>query len=76
MDRGLRSGLRFSQDLVHRFSLGQLVDQLVQVADFPHQGFLDLLDPDAANDALDQGSQGIDTRRLRKEGFKVRLLFS
>jgi hypothetical protein len=75
VDRGRRSGVRFSQDLVHRLSLGQLIDQLVQVTDFPHRRLLDILDPDAAYDAFDQGSQGIDERRLRKEGFKVRLLF-
>src|SRR3954447_2705005 len=49
------SGSTFAQNPVHCFSLGQLIDQLVQVADLSYRGFFDVLDPDAANHACDQG---------------------
>src|SRR5699024_4747451 len=38
-----------SENFSHRLPLGQLVHQLVQVSDFPHQRVLDLFDPDAAD---------------------------
>src|SRR4051812_5463782 len=33
-----------SQHLAHGLALGELVDELVQIADFPHQGVLHVLD--------------------------------
>src|SRR6185436_11333426 len=37
-----------SKDLCHRPALGELVDELVEIADLAHQRFFDLLDPHAA----------------------------
>ncbi len=47
----------FPQDLLRRLALGQFVDQLVQIADLPHERILDLLHLDAADHALDQGAR-------------------
>lgn len=41
-----------SQNFLHRFPLCQLVDQLIQVSDFPHKRVLNLLHPDAADHTL------------------------
>ena len=49
-----RSGSFLSQNLVHRFALRQLIDQFVQVANFPHRWLLDVLHTDTANHAFDQ----------------------
>ena len=42
------------QDLLHRLALGQLVDELVEVADLLHQRIVDVLDADAAHDPGDR----------------------
>ena len=53
-----------AQQPVHCFALGQLVNELVQVAYFLHQRVLDFLHPHAANPAGDEpavwvGGRGI-----------------
>ena len=64
-----------SQDFLHRPPLRQLVDQLVQISDLPHQRILDLLDPDAADDAGDLADVRMKRRRFGEEGLEVRLAF-
>lgn len=39
----------FSQDLLHRFPVGEFVDQFVQVADFLHRRFLDVFHANATD---------------------------
>ena len=61
------------QDLLHRPAPGELVDQLVQVADLPHQRVFDVLDPDAAHHARDQRAVRMQGRGLGKKGRDVDL---
>jgi hypothetical protein len=44
-----------SQDFLHRSPLGEFVDQFVQIADFPHDGFLHVFYADAADHSCYQG---------------------
>src|SRR5437773_282770 len=44
----------FAQNLLHGFALGKLVDELVQIADFPHGFVLDFFHPNAAHHAFNQ----------------------
>lgn len=44
------------QNFLHRLSLGQFIDQFIQVPYLTHGQFLNLFDADAANDAFDQRS--------------------
>ena len=62
------------QDLLHRLTLGEFVDEFVHVADLLHQGVLDVLDADAADDAFDQGSLGIHGGGVGEEGLEVDLV--
>lgn len=62
------------QYFLPRFSLGQLVDQLIQVADFAHCLFFDVFHADAAEDAFNQGARRIRVRRLLEEGLPIGLL--
>ena len=61
----------FSQNFFHRSTLGEFVNQFVQVADFSHGGFLDVLHVDAANNSGNQRSGGIHLRCMREEIFEV-----
>ena len=72
---GWSSGSFLSQDFVHRFSLRQLIDQFVQVANFSHGWLFDILHSDTANHAFNRGSRRINFRGLFKECFKVGLVF-
>src|SRR6476646_2203668 len=45
-----------AEDLLHRPALGELVHELVEVADLLHQRVLDLLDAHSADHACDQPS--------------------
>lgn len=63
------------QDFLHLFALREFVDQLVEIADLAHQRLLDLFDPHAADNALDQFPRRIEFRRLGEEGLEVGLLF-
>src|SRR5579871_1839814 len=58
------------QDLLQGFSLRQLIDQLVQIANFPHERFFDVLDPNPAYQALYQRPCRIQLRRLCEERFE------
>jgi hypothetical protein len=52
-----RTGATLSaEDLFHRLTLGEFVDEFVEIADLSHQRFLNLLDADAAYDAGKQRS--------------------
>ena len=64
----------FSQNFLHRSTLGEFVDQFVQVADFPHCGFLDVFHADAADHSCNQRSRGIHLRRMREEILEVCVL--
>jgi hypothetical protein len=64
------------QNFIHRLAFRQLVDQLVQLANFPHDRFFGVFHADAANDACDQGTRRIRPERFRKERFEVSLLFN
>jgi len=64
-----------SQDLLHGFPLGQLVDQLVHVTDLARGGVFDLLHADAADQPLDQPACRIHTRGFGEEGLQVDLFF-
>src|SRR5262249_57179705 len=48
-----------SQNFIHGFSPRQLINELIQVANFSHGRLLDFLHSDAANHTLDQGSGGV-----------------
>ena len=50
------------QDLVHRLSLGELVDQLVEVADLLHQWIVDVFDTHPADHSCDQRGIRIEAR--------------
>src|SRR5690606_33477513 len=60
-----------AQNLLHRLALRELVDQLVEIPDLLLQRIRNLLDANAANDALDQRARGIQGRRLREKGLEV-----
>ena len=63
MRQAVQSVSPLPQYLLHLLAPRQLVDELVQVADLTHQRILDLLDPDAADQAFDLGA-----RRVGDEG--------
>src|SRR5262252_7923787 len=60
-----------SQDLLHRLSLCQFVDELVQVANLLHQRVVHLFYANAANRARDERSVRVHCRRLCKKGLEV-----
>ena len=43
-----------AKNLLHGLALGKLIDELVQLANLPHQRILDLLHADTADHAFDQ----------------------
>lgn len=55
-------GELWPQDFLHRLSFGELIDQLVQIADFLHQWIFDFFDSNAAHYALYLGA-------VRMEGW-------
>lgn len=61
-----------SQNLFHNLPLCQLVDQLVQIANFPHYGFIDVFQPDTTDHPLDRSASGVQAGGFCKEGFKIR----
>jgi hypothetical protein len=63
------------QDLLHRLSLRQLVDELVEVADLSHQRVFNVFHAHAAHNALDQRAVRMDPGRLGEEGLEVALPF-
>ena len=63
------------QNLFHRFSFGEFIDQFVQIADLLHQRVFDFLHANAAHDAFDQRPVWIQGWRLGEKGFKVIPLF-
>lgn len=54
------------EDLLHRLSLRQFVDQLVEIADLPHQRVFHTLDAHAAHHAGNQRAVRVYRRRLRE----------
>src|SRR3569832_794114 len=61
-----------AQHLLHRSPLRQLVDELVEVPDLPHQRILDLLDPYTTDDAGDLADVRMQRRGFGEEGLEVR----
>ena len=59
------------QDLVHRLPLGELVDELVQVADLLHQRIVDVLDPHPAHHARDRRCMGWSAASAKKSSKVV-----
>src|SRR5690606_33307297 len=59
------------QDLVHRLTPGEFVDQLVEVADFAHQRLFDIFDPDAADHPLDQAARAVHRGSLAKKVAQI-----
>src|SRR5262249_26298262 len=59
------------QDLVHRFSLGQFIDQLVQITDLLHELILDLLHAITADHAGNLGDVGVDAWCPCEESLKI-----
>ena len=55
-----------AQDLLHGLALGQLVHQLVEVADLLHQRVLHLLDADPAHDTGDERGVRVEVVRRRR----------
>src|SRR5204862_7093593 len=67
-----RQGLpSFAQNLLHGPALGELVDELIQVADLPHGFVLDFFHPNAADNACNQARVRMEARCLRIEGLQV-----
>lgn len=62
-----------SQNLLHRPSFRELVDQFVHIADVSHEGVFDVFNAVSANDAGDFGGVGAHVRRLRKKRLEVDL---
>src|SRR5262245_41278998 len=60
-----------AQDLVHGLTLGELVDELVQVAQPAHRLVLDVFDPDSADHAGDVLGLGLEAGSLAVEGLEV-----
>jgi hypothetical protein len=60
----------FSQNFIHCFSARQLIDQSIQVANLSHGWFFDILHPDTADHAFDQGSRRIDLGAFAKKVSK------
>src|SRR5262245_61634603 len=63
------------QNLLHRFSLGQLIDELVQVAKFSHQWIFDFFYAHTAHHSLDKRAIWMNAWCLGKKGFKIVFLF-
>jgi len=55
----------------HRFTLGEFVDELVEVADFPHERLGDVPDTNAADGALNFSSRGVQCGCLGEECLEV-----
>jgi hypothetical protein len=62
------------QDFFHGPPLGEFVDQLIQIAQFPHEGFFDVLNAVAADHASDKRPRGIQLRRMVEEILEGGLL--
>jgi len=63
-----------AQDLRHRFSLGEFIDELVQVADLSHERLGDDFDANPTDHARDFGPRGVGRGSLSEEGLEVRSL--
>src|SRR5688572_17285205 len=69
-DDGSGNWSSFPQDLRHRLALGELVDELVQVADVAHQRVGNVFDADAADHAPYLGPGRVEPG-LAVEGLEV-----
>jgi hypothetical protein len=61
------------QNLVHGLSLGQLIHELVEVANVSHEVILDVLHANAADEARDLGDVRVDPWGAREESFEIYL---
>lgn len=60
------------KDVLHQFSLGQLINELVKVSDFPHERFFNLYTADFSGY---HSSEWIFLRAFVNKCFEVLLLF-
>lgn len=78
LDRGTALGthkiLLFPQNLLHWPPLCQFVDEFVQVADFPHERFIDVLNAYATYDPGHKRAEGIEVGCLGKKRLKVAVI--
>ncbi len=62
------------QNLLHRLSFCEFVNEFVQVAYLLHQRIFDFFNANATHNALDKRTVRIDCWGFGKEGFKIVLL--
>ena len=63
------------QNLLHRFSFCEFINQLVQIAYFLHQRIFDFFHANTTHYAFDKRTIWINGWRLSKKGFKIISLF-
>src|SRR5262245_42061017 len=63
------------QNLLHRFSFSELINQLVEPAYFLHQRIFYFFHTNATHYALDQRTIWVNGWRLRKKGFDIAFQF-
>src|SRR5262249_51868127 len=63
------------QNLLHRFSFCQLINQLVQIAHISHEWIFNFFYAHTAHYALDKRAICMNAWRLSKKGFKIVFLF-
>ena len=70
-----RKSTLLPQNLLHRFSFCELINQLVQVAKFLHQRILNFFYANTAHDACDQLTVGMKGWCLNIKGLDIGFLF-
>src|SRR6185503_4034458 len=68
------SNILLPQNLVHRFSLRELIDELVQVANVFHQRIFDFLQTNAAHQAFDERAVRMNRRCVREKSLEIAFL--
>ena len=63
------------QNLIHRLSFRELIDELVEVANLPHEWVFNRFHAYAAHNAFDKRSIWMKQWRVGKEGLKVAFKF-
>src|SRR5262245_44184423 len=64
-----------AQNFLHRFSFRELINQLVQIANFLHQRIVDFFNANAAHNAFDERTIWMNGRCLSKKGFEIVFFF-
>jgi hypothetical protein len=60
----------FSQNLLHRFSIRDLIYELIEVADFFHESIFHVLDLISTDGARDEGTIRVELR-ITKKGLEI-----